>query len=94
MTLYINLATLHKGKDMKKPIDEMEARELYGRMIEDTDIELAIESGQFKSLEDVRLAVKGRAASINAALFECGFLKLPQHTIDYSSGEAVAVSLN
>jgi len=69
-------------------------RELYGRMIEDTDIELAIESGQFKSLEDVRLAVKGRAQSINKALRECGFLKLPQHTIDYSSGEAEAVSLN
>lgn len=79
---------------MKKPIDEMEASELYGRMIEDADIELAIESGQFKSLEDIRLAVKGRAEIINKTLLECGFLKLPQHTIDYTSGEAVAVKLH
>lgn len=79
---------------MKKPIDALEARELYGRMIEDIDIELAIESGQFKSLEELRLAVKERSESINKVLIESGFLNAPKHTIDYSSGEAVAVRLH
>jgi len=78
----------------KKKMDARDAAELYGRMIEDCDIQMAIESGQFKSLDDVLVAVKGRAEHINKELMDAGVLQPARHTIDYSSGEAVAVKLN
>lgn len=45
---------------------------LYGRMLEDCDIALAIESGQFTSLEDVLKAVNASASAIQAKLEASG----------------------
>lgn len=78
----------------KKEINERDAAELYGRMIEDCDIQMAIESGQFKTLEDVLIAVKTRAEHINKELCTAGVLKPARNTIDYSSGEPIAVKLH
>ncbi len=49
-----------------------EADQLYGRMMEDCEIQHAIESGQFESLSDVLDAVKARSESIQKALSEFG----------------------
>ncbi|MFK8773368.1 hypothetical protein [Aeromonas caviae] len=43
-----------------------------GRMMECCDIELAIESGQFSSIESVLTAVKARASSIQGELESSG----------------------
>ncbi|MDR6397934.1 hypothetical protein ACTOWA_00465 [Herbaspirillum seropedicae] len=75
-------------------MDKQEANELVGRMNEDCDIQLAIESGQFKTLDDVLDAVKSRAAAIEKKLFDAGMLERPRWTIDYSTGEGVPVKLN
>lgn len=53
-------------------MDKDEANQLYGRMMEACDIELAIESGQFKTLDDVFQAVTVRAKHIEAELREAG----------------------
>ncbi|WP_454912940.1 hypothetical protein [Variovorax gossypii] len=50
-----------------------EAHELYGRMLESIDIERAIESGQFKTLDDVLVNVRASAAAIDADLRRAGF---------------------
>lgn len=43
--------------------------ELAGRMYECCDIEKAIQSGQFKTLDDVLEHVTERSSSINSVLF-------------------------
>lgn len=53
---------------MSEIISEENKNELLGRMMECIDIERGIESGQFKSLNDVLKAVKKRSQSINKAL--------------------------
>ena len=50
-----------------------EADQLYGRMMEECEIQQAIESGQFESLSDVLDAVKSRSESFQKALSEFGF---------------------
>lgn len=49
-------------------LDKQEADWMYGRMMEDCDIALAIESGQFTSLDDVLKAVNASASAIQAKL--------------------------
>jgi hypothetical protein len=51
---------------------DTEAAEAAGRMYEDCDIQMAIESGQFKSLDDVLVAVKARSGSIDQELKAAG----------------------
>lgn len=53
--------------------DPEEAAQFYGRMLESVDIERAIESGQFKTLDDVLVNVRARAAAIDANLRRAGF---------------------
>jgi len=45
-----------------------DANELFGRMYESIDIQIAIESGQLKTLEDVLSAVKARSNAIQREL--------------------------
>ena len=45
-----------------------DANELFGRMYESIDIQIAIKSGQFKTLEDVLSAVKARSSAIQKEL--------------------------
>lgn len=52
-----------------------EIAEMVGRMYECLDIQQAIDSGQFKSLEEVLEAVKARSAGIGATLREAGAFK-------------------
>lgn len=56
-------------------IDNDDANQLYGRMMECCDIEMAIESGQFKTIEDVLEAVKSSAQNIQQSLISCDFFK-------------------
>lgn len=49
-----------------------EIEELAGRMYECADIQMAIESGQFTTIEQVLEAVKARAEAINARLRDAG----------------------
>jgi hypothetical protein len=49
-----------------------EADEWYGRMVECCQIALAIETGQFKTLEEVLLALKARSAFINGEFKSAG----------------------
>lgn len=53
--------------------DPEEKVQFYGRMLESVDIERAIESGQFKTLDDVLTNVRARSAAINAGLIQAGF---------------------
>lgn len=55
-------------------MDKEEADQLNGRMMEDCDIQMAIESGQFKTLDDVLLFTAARAESIQAELRKHGYL--------------------
>lgn len=77
----------------KNQADE-NAHELYGRLMECCDISLAIESGQFKSLDDVLAAVTARASSINQQLIDEGEINQGRHTSDNSTGEAMPAKLN
>ncbi len=56
-------------KYIENPLDkDKERSELYGRMYECLDIQSAIESGQFKSIQDVLSAVIKRSRSIDLKL--------------------------
>lgn len=56
-------------KIKKDDVDEM-----YGRMMECSDIAAAIQSGQLKSLDDVLNALKKRSESISQAFSEGGLI--------------------
>lgn len=56
-------------------LDKDDANQMYGRMMECCDIERAIESGEFKSLNDVLEAIKSRGAWVNKTLRDAGFFK-------------------
>lgn len=90
----IDFAIRQLTSDSVETIDGVPIQELYGRMIEDCDIEMAIESGQFKTIEDVYTAVKARSECINQQLLGVGVFKPARRTIDYSSGDAIVVSIN
>ncbi len=53
-------------------LSESEISELAERMYECVEIQCAIESGQFKTLEDVLEAVKARSAAIKNRLRDAG----------------------
>lgn len=59
-------------KDLKTILSKNEIGELAERMYECVEIQCAIESGQFKSLEDVLEAVKARSVAIGNRLREAG----------------------
>lgn len=48
--------------------------EMYGRMREACDLEMAIESGELRSLDDVLRAVRARSLAISEALSTEGFI--------------------
>lgn len=56
-------------------IDNDDANQRYGRMMECCDIQMAIESGQFKTVDDVLEAVKATAKNLQKELGECEFFK-------------------
>jgi hypothetical protein len=69
-------------------IDNDDANQLYGRMMECCDIELAIESGQFKTIEDVLQAVKASSQNIQQSLMSCEFFK-GNRSIPFEESELV-----
>jgi hypothetical protein len=70
----------------KGTMTDEEAAELAGGMYENCDIQMAIESGQFESLDDVLTAVKARSSSIERHLKAAGRL-----TARHISREAFAI---
>lgn len=70
-------------------IDNDDANQLYGRMMECCDIELAIESGQFKTIDDVLEAVKSSAQNIQKELMGCEFFK-GNRSVPFEEFELVA----
>lgn len=75
-------------------MNQDEADQLYGRMMEACDIESAIESGQFQTLGDVLAALKARSAHINGRLQAAGLLPAPQYGIlRDETGEPIVVPL-
>ncbi len=76
-------------------MDKNDASELYGRMMESCDIELAIESGQFKTVEDILSAVRARSLHINGQLLKVGAIDRNRRwTMKWVDGEATPVRLN
>jgi hypothetical protein len=55
--------------------DNEDAHQYYGRMMECCDIERAIETGQFKTLQDVLAAVKLSANHLQTELKTFGFFE-------------------
>ena len=70
-------------------IDTDDANQRYGRMMECCDIEMAIESGQFKTLNDVLEAVKATAKNLRKELGECDFFK-GSRSVPFEEFELVA----
>lgn len=70
-------------------IDNDDANQLYGRMMECCDIEMAIESGQFKTINDVLEAVKATATNLQNELGECDFFK-GNRSVPFEEFELVA----
>jgi hypothetical protein len=56
-------------------MDDFENNQLLGRMMECSDIEMAIKSGQLSKLEDVLESVQKRASAINETLNKKGVFK-------------------
>ncbi len=75
-------------------MNQDEANQLYGRMMEACDIELAIESGQFQTLGDVLAALKARSSHIEGQLQAAGLFPAPRYAIlRDETGEPIVVPL-